>query len=341
MGTSRMQNSTDVSGPVLRYTNASQRNDLHHIATTTGHDQLNPQNMSLYDFPHPRSAGRANKKPPNLRIKIPSADVIQKSQNTGDGNTIGIALGSPRLVDRRNGAPNYWAQPDPFARRGKSIPVAPVQRKPSKWQKIGGLFKAKGAVTPKTSRSHYQVRNNRSPQGWSHSIDYQYPKAAGHSPDVEDRGNCLGGIRTCLEAKRKLIKADPKSRRKANKRRATEPHSGSDAPCLEVEIPDFHMERYSVMFGGVFGQGKPSAMARRSKTLGEMMSNNKTVCWLFSPNNPIISMLNYFLPSVYSQQQRCQNQSTNNVASRPLPHDPEHPVSISSHLPKPARRRRS
>lgn len=279
-----MQNSTEVSGPVLRYTNARQRNDLRHIGPDNGQDHLNPQNVSLYDFPHPRAERRANKKPPNLRIQIPSTDMIQKPQNTGDGNTIGIALGSPRLVDRRDGAPSYWAQPDPFARRGNTVTGPPVQRKPSKWQKIGGLFKARSAVTPKSSRSHYQVRNNRSPQGWSHSIDYQYPNAAGHSsPDVEDRGNCLGGMRTCLEAKRKLKKTDPKSRRKANRRRATEPHADSHAPCLEVEIPDFHMERYSVMFGGVFGQGRPSLITRRSRTLDDMMASSKTVWPLCFP----------------------------------------------------------
>lgn len=292
MGTSRVQHTTHVSGPVLHYTNAHQRNDLQNIGTSTGHGRSAPQNVSLWDFPQPRTGeGCANKKPPNLRIKIPPSDVVSMSQDTGEGNTIGIALGSPRLVDRRNPAPPHWAQQDPFARREKlrptaPKPIAPVQRKPSTWRKIGGLFKAKDAVKPSTSRSYYQVRNNRSPQGWSHSIDYQYPKAAGLSPGVEDKGNCFGGIGTCLEAKRKLSKTDPKSRRrKAKQQGAPESEQNENAPFLEVELPDIHMERYSVMFGGLFGQGRPSVLARRSKTLDEMIpSNDKAVCWpLFRP----------------------------------------------------------
>ena len=284
MGTSRVQHTTNVSGPVLHYTNAHQRNDLQNIGSSTGHDHSAPQNVSLWDFPRPRTTGgRASKKPPNLRIKIPTG-VVSTPQNTGEGNTIGIALGSPRLIDRKNAAPPHWAQQDPFARPEKPKPAAPkptapVQRKPSKWRKIGGLFKAKNAVTPSTSRPQYQVRNNRSPQGWSHSIDYQYPKAAGLSPGVEDRGNCFGGIRTCLEAKRKLLKTDSKSRRRKAKKQQGPPESKDEnAPILEVEIPDFHLERYSVMFGGLFGQNRPSAMARRSRTLDEMVSKNKTVC---------------------------------------------------------------
>lgn len=276
----RAQQAGDVSGPVLHYTNAVQRNDLHNIGRTKNTDQSLSQAVSLWDFPHPRSAETRtqNKKHPELRIKIPPREVVPLSIHTGDGgngNTIGIALGSPRLVDRRHEALLSRPQ-DPYAATAYATATenpkrgpAPVQRKPSKWRKIGGLFKAN------------QVRNDRPPQGSSHPVDCQYHAEAGYEPKpcrdsgVEDKGNCFGGFGRCLEAKRKL-KTDPPSKSQQAKG-SPESKAGDSAPFLEVDLPDVQMERYSVMFAGLFGQGKPALLARRSKTLDGMTAANKEV----------------------------------------------------------------
>lgn len=284
MGKPRAPHPKDaITTPVLHYTSAVQRNDLYSHAVSTSHTQSSHEAMSLLDFQRPRtSEARArNKKHPNLRIKIPPRDCVPTPIQTDgtNGNTIGIALGSPRMIDRRNGIPQLRQQ-DPFAAPAEKPKQAPaIQRKPSKWRKIGGLFKAKN-----TASRPYKVRNNNPPPGSSHSIDSQSHAEAGRepnslSPGDDEKGNCFGGIRICLEAKRKL-KIDSKPRPKTAGQGAPEPKVPDTVPFLEVEIPDTHLERYSVMFGGLFGQGKPALLARRSKTMDGMVSLNKEVRYL-------------------------------------------------------------
>ena len=287
MGKPRAPHPKDaITTPVLHYTSAVQRNDLYSHSVSTNQTQASHEAMSLWDFQRPRtSEARArNKKHPNLRIKIPPLDGIPTPIHTDEtnGNTIGIALGSPRMIDRRNGIPQLRQQ-DPFAAPAENPNRAPaIQRKPSKWRKIGGLFKAKNSINPTTAnRPFYKVRNNSPPPGSSHSIDSQSHAEAGRepnslSPGDDEKGNCFGGIKTCLEAKRKLKKTDSKRRPKtAAAQGSHEPKVPDTVPFLEVEIPDTQMERYSVMFGGLLGQGKPALLARRSKTMDSL---NKEVC---------------------------------------------------------------
>ena len=275
-----------ITTPVLHYTSAVQRNDLYSHAVSTSHTQSSHEAMSLWDFQRPRTsdARARNKKHPNLRIKIPPRDCIPTPIQTDETNenTIGIALGSPRMIDRRNGIPQLRQQ-DPFAAPAEKPKLAPaIQRKPSKWRKIGGLFKAKNTMNPTASRPSYKVRNNNPPPGSSHSIDSQSHAEAGRepnslSPGDDEKGNCFGGMRNCLEAKRKL-KIDPKPRPKKAGQGASEPKVSDTMPFLEVKIPDTQLDRYSVMFGGLFGQGKPALLARRSKTVDEKVSMDKEVC---------------------------------------------------------------
>ena len=291
MGKPRAPHPKDaITTPVLHYTSAVQRNDLYSHAVSTNHTQSSNEAMSLWDFQRPRtSEARArNKKHPNLRIKIPPRDAVSTPIQTDgtNGNTIGIALGSPRMIDRRNGIPQLRQQ-DPFAAPAEKSNRAPaIQRKPSKWRKIGGLFKAKNTMNPTASRPSYKVRNNNPPPGSSHSIDSQSHAEAGRepnslSPGDDEKGNCFGGIRNFLEAKRKLkIDSKPQSKTAAGQG-APEPKGPDTVPFLEVDIPDTHLERYSVMFGGLFGQGKPALLARRSKTMDGMVSLNKEVCPIY------------------------------------------------------------
>lgn len=184
-------------------------------------------------------------------------------------NLIGIALGSPRLVHRRNGPShtqeNQHQHQHLYQQNKKQDPRyhpalekpkhAPLQRKPSKWRKIGGLFKHKNTAPN-------QVRNHKLPGcGGCDAND---------SPGVEDKGNFFGGgagggkIKSCLGAKRKL-KAENSNAKNAVKGASEPDKAGDSAPMLEVEIPDAQMERYSVMFGGL--------LARRSKTMDEVTAS--------------------------------------------------------------------
>lgn len=72
------------------------------------------------------------------------------------------------------------------------------------------------------------------------------------------------------------MKTDPPSKSQQAKG-SPESKAGDSAPFLEVDLPDVQMERYSVMFAGLFGQGKPALLARRSKTLDGMTAANKEV----------------------------------------------------------------
>lgn len=282
LGNPHHHHAPDVSSPVLHYTNAVQRNDLQTLAATTMSDQhaSDPRTISLLGLQRPRTSEGRDRRP-NLRIAIPPMDdlplppVIHDGGYESDGsNLIGIALGSPRLVHRRNGAQAEQQHHKNEKRRyhpALEKPKRPLQRKPSKWRKIGGLFKHKNAAPN-------QVRNHK-----------HKPPGCGGEPDsgVEDKGNCFGGgtggkIKSCLEAKRRLKAENANASTSANAKSAArnaDASKGDDsAPMLEVDIPDAQMERYSVMFGGLFGQGKPGLLSRRSKTMDEVIASSR-VCF--------------------------------------------------------------
>lgn len=284
LGKPHHHHAPDVSSPVLHYTNAVQRNDLQTLAATTMSDQhaSDPRTISLLGLQRPRTSEGRDRRP-NLRIAIPPMDdlplpsVIHDGGYESDGsNLIGIALGSPRLVHRRNGAQAEKQQHQKEKRRyhpALENPKRPLQRKPSKWRKIGGLFKHKNAAAPN------QVRNHK-----------HKPPGCGGEPDsgVEDKGNCFGGgtggkIKSCLEAKRRLKAENASASASANAKSAAGDADASkaddSAPMLEIDIPDAQMERYSVMFGGLFGQGKPGLLSRRSKTMDEVIASSR-VCFL-------------------------------------------------------------
>lgn len=284
LGKPHHHHAPDVSSPVLHYTNAVQRNDLQTLTATTICDQnaSDPRTISLLGLQRPRTSEGRDRRP-NLRIAIPPMDdlplppVLHDGGYESDGsNLIGIALGSPRLVHRRDGTQTEQHHQTEKRRYHLALenPKRPLQRKPSKWRKIGGLFKHKNAAAAPN-----QVRNLK-----------HKPPGCGGEPDsgVENKGNCFGGgtggkIKSCLEAKRRLkaenANAHASASASANAESAAEGDGGfkgdDSAPMLEVEIPDAQMERYSVMFGGLFGQGK----ARRSRTMDEVIASSR-VCLL-------------------------------------------------------------
>ncbi|PKY05732.1 hypothetical protein P168DRAFT_289172 [Aspergillus campestris IBT 28561] len=127
-----------------------------------------------------------------------------------------------------------------------------IQRKPSKWRKIGGLFRAKTAMTP-AKQPFYQFRPNESRSHIQCALETNpisntevWPCLASGQAQQSDGGR--------------------------NFRPGAKP-AGDTESLLTVDIPDVQMERYSVMFSGLLTR-EPSTRKRRSKTLEDVRPAN-------------------------------------------------------------------
>lgn len=222
------------SHPTLQDTDALQRNDLHFNAGT-----CRPPIFHL-----PRTSDRQQKKrPPSLNNAVPPSETISPcTVRNVDESMIGIALGSPRLVESQMYShvrdDSYCSTAGQRHDSGKS-----------RWRKIGSLFKTKRTFAP--SQPFYQVRaNNDWPlQESAHSVNadeqetiQQPPKEEWPRPKSELRNHDTHNSR---------IKPDATS------------SSADSSPRLQVDIPSVQMERYSVMFSGLLG--KPPT--RKSRTI--------------------------------------------------------------------------
>lgn len=228
---------------------------FHRPGVSEGHQQKKMQAMSPIN----------TEAPPLLSSPVSSP---VSTDNDMNGSLIGVALGSPRMIDPQV----------PTSQMQETVPVKPaepqtrpsLQRKPSKWKKIGGLFKAKAAMTAPPNQPFYQVRlDNEWPmQGSTYSFDQQ-PKAqpSGHeNPASPTSGtdawpSLVPEIQTSTQEPQQSH-ADATSGSPQEKERSL-----GSGPLLQVDIPDIQLERYSVMFGGVLKKNRPSSMSRRSKNL--------------------------------------------------------------------------
>ncbi|EPS26376.1 hypothetical protein PDE_01312 [Penicillium oxalicum 114-2] len=180
----------------------------------------------------------------DFRVSAPPDEVFPSKaglQQSPQGvPRIGLALGSPRMLDHRDELPPPQFKTEIFTKQAAS---SSLLRKSSKWRKIGGLFKAKHALTtsiPDAGTSSRQAsRRQQNQPGLSQMPGSQFtdewPKF--------DMNSQLGGA---VGSKNGLL--------------------------LEVDIPAAQMERYSVMFGQVMKQNnqRPSLLTRRSKTLDSL-----------------------------------------------------------------------
>ncbi|KNG81545.1 hypothetical protein ANOM_011062 [Aspergillus nomiae NRRL 13137] len=290
LGKPRAPRETDISNPIFKHTDAAPRNDLKALknGSTTHH---RPIKQAHYDTQRPRTSvacqqdSRVEVPGPgfDFRIAVPAAEAIKSPTNSENGseeNMIGIALGSPRLVDPQNTFSQMQEKALESAReRPKAAPQ--IQRKPSKWRKIGGLFKAKNAVASGASQPFYQVQvqGSQAPlaQGSSHSIDYQNREAkSNHVMNTE--------AWPCLEPE---VKAEEKQQNisvaQVQAQDGQQPAESKSGPLLQVDIPSVEMERYSVMFSALLKQNEPSPLNRRSRTLENMSAPNAEVNHSTSP----------------------------------------------------------
>ncbi|KAL2832565.1 hypothetical protein BDW59DRAFT_157388 [Aspergillus cavernicola] len=249
-----------ISKPVLNYTNALPRDDLREISHGVSYSRPMHQVTRVEQrrgLPGGRNPQRKPEAPApgfDFRITEPPAEVMLASatDHRVDESMIGIALGSPRLLETHNLATKKQQVPPPTLWNTER-PLS-LQRKSSKWRKIGGLFKAKSAMASNANKPFYQVRTEKEGplQGSTHSIDYESQQRAGTRAEPIENTE----VWPCLVPEQEAIM------RQQGPYKREMPGS-----LLQVEIPTVEMERYSVMFGGLLDNSRPSLLNRRSKTL--------------------------------------------------------------------------
>lgn len=254
-GKSRQKQPTDaISNPVLRHTDAHPRSDLEPSEAATC--SRPPQTIAFHrpGTSDGRPQGKRRAAAPGLDLKAASRPMRLPPHRNPDGfkeNTIGIALGSPRLVESQ-----MVSQRDDYScSAGEGKARAPEER--SRWRKIGGFFKAKRALSSPPPQPFYQLRveSDWPLQDSTCSVE-AYRHVSDLVPQEEEQGEGVAKDEwPCLNS-------GPASGDRPQDTGARTNHD-SRSPQLEVEIPSVQLERYSVMFGGLFG-GKPSP-ARSSK----------------------------------------------------------------------------
>ncbi|KAJ5119321.1 hypothetical protein N7448_009990 [Penicillium atrosanguineum] len=271
---SRTTQATDtISFPVLTYTDAAPRDDLRTLDNTS--QRIKEQGVvTQRDFRRPQTAdtGTDRKAPPGLgasfdfRLTAPPDEAIPSSARSCNSplgpKMIGIALGSPGMLDSQEGLPPprfntlIFAQPQP----GQSPP------RKSKWKKIGGLFRAKNALASPTQAVRSDQNNIPRPNEVLLANQQQMKRRKGLTeewPRIE------------IDPKSKTDRKYPSTQRsrKCSLSRKTPPRDISESlgPRLDVNIPDIQMERYSVMFSNVMNKNRrPNLLARRAKTLNSL-----------------------------------------------------------------------
>ncbi|KAJ9207635.1 hypothetical protein C8Q69DRAFT_212980 [Paecilomyces variotii] len=210
----------------------------------------------------------------------------QQLDAVADESMIGIALGSPRLASSYIETTKESPDQDAIAsvKTGDTptgdTPRTPLRRKPSKWKKIGSLFKGKQSA-PRSRSPFYQVEvteEDRQDSAFETKLQSESVLRL-DGADVK-KGSRRERMTQVMQSPQE-IQYDFSDQRESNDEQqeewpiinsTTEKSSDYTAaepvPFLHVDIPDIHMERYSIMFGNVLGNDQSSRLlARRSKTL--------------------------------------------------------------------------
>ncbi|EEH39128.2 hypothetical protein PAAG_01590 [Paracoccidioides lutzii Pb01] len=236
--------------------------------------------------------------------------------NASDNGTmmIGVALGSPTM--HRTQQPGPWctvstALPDARSVGVEDKDAEKLKPKATKWKQISGLFKSKNPVPPpdtliyqvplndrsvtsyggRDSPEDSHIRPNHACQPWD-DVDFQNNK-------LKEAGKVDGSVSKPpkkMKESKKLVKyIDIESLKSSPKKSAQQdkhlpllskeisslPTTSSGAPdlcspLLTVDIPDIHLERYSVMFSTVLGKPPPSTLlAKRSRTLDMLRTHDE------------------------------------------------------------------
>ncbi|KAF7122352.1 hypothetical protein CNMCM5793_000377 [Aspergillus hiratsukae] len=295
LGRSRAPETIEIiSNPVLKYSDALPRTDLRDVESVANNSRPLNRAVAQWDFQRPRTAdGRKLIKKGGLnpgfdfQIAVPPADTVPLPKSPNDNpnaNMIGIALGSPRMAEPQ-GMLSQMQERSTVSTSASSeqasSQASPPKRKPSKWRKIGGLFKARNALPAPANQPFYQLRCNEEwpLQESTHSVDYQHQceaeklGAENMAPTPPKPPNleiwpCLEGENEPESYVHNLATARQDSGKNNNLVPGAKPRTAG--PFLQIDIPDVQLERYSVMFGGVLNRNEPSLLKRRSRTLEDV-----------------------------------------------------------------------
>lgn len=252
------QNET-ISVPVLTYTDALPRDDLRDINPP----ERQMDHAKQRGFSRTRGADGQSKElgasPKfDFQLTAPPDELTPTSARSNrspvGSHSIGVALGSPGLVDSQE------ALPPPRFNTGVFDEGSEMPRKSSKWKKIGGLFRAKNALASPTSTLPNPPPKDVGPK------DKPNTNRAARKEDVSEEWPKIE-----VEPKIGHHISPKRSRKYSISGRKDSKDKGVASPMLDVNIPDVQMERYSVMFSNVMNKNhKPSLLARRSKTLDNL-----------------------------------------------------------------------
>ncbi|KAL1854532.1 hypothetical protein Plec18170_004621 [Paecilomyces lecythidis] len=213
-------------------------------------------------------------------------DIILANQHldaVADENMIGIALGSPGLASSYMETPKESHDQDAAASiKTRDPPQTPLRRKSSKWKKIGSLFKGKQSA-PRSRSPFYQVQVSEEEKQDS-AFETKLQSESVLRLDVTDvkKGGRKEEMIQIMQSPQEIQPDFPDQHGSNDQQEEwpiispiTEIPSGNaptePVPFLHVDIPDVHMERYSIMFGNVLGNDQSSRLlARRSKTLDNL-----------------------------------------------------------------------
>ena len=263
-----------ISFPVLTYSDALPRNDLCDLGDGAAKRRQAQSKLAHSAFARPQTPdGRQFKRPLpgagatfDFQLTAPPDEVVPSSARSGRSplghHTIGVALGSPGMVDDQGPLPPPRFDTSIFDANRMGQSVQPT--KSSKWKKIGGFFRAKNALASPTVQAH----GDRSKQALEkESPSRNSPKSKHRKGSIEewpkievDGKHAADGSGVTTQRGRRLSLS-----------RKVAPEEKSKEPLLNVDIPDVQMERYSVMFSNVMNKNqRPPLLARRSRTLDNL-----------------------------------------------------------------------
>jgi len=204
-------------------------------------------------------------------VRRPStANSIIPSPNMGQESGIGLALGSPSdksfFMSSLNKVTNQEAE-DRFPRpiRANTTRETPTETRPklSRWRSLGGLFARR--ASPGGSQ-----RGNASPA---------LQEGSGSNTPARLRGDSTGSSNQSESSPQAGLWRRA-TRRKTRPRTAGE-QSVPQQPKfigLDVDIPEAHMERYSVLFQDVHSLPKRSSSLLARRHVGDGTRNRPMVC---------------------------------------------------------------
>ncbi|KAL1962466.1 hypothetical protein VTN77DRAFT_9667 [Rasamsonia byssochlamydoides] len=271
-----------ISRPTLTFTDALPRDDLQDLgrisaagaqpAPSSGWSRRQeiPNDASAFDF----------------RVAEPPEEAVKSDRLAGqtvDDSMIGIALGSPGAVASpySTAKSNDGPPPPSEVQATTNDTSGSLRRKPSKWKKFGGLFKGKQNTQKTSNLPFYQVQVNDQPMGTDSEFPYEHAFLAQSRYELRQDAVRQNKDSSHMEAWPRLEDESRKEQDPDNQSHAQAGHNGGinssgsipsgPGPFLQVDIPDIHMERYSVMFGSVLGNKQPAGLLeRRSKTLDKL-----------------------------------------------------------------------